>query len=153
MITKEDVIQVQKQWADAIIAIGQMRDKPDLCQKETSKLLDKLYAFENGNILFKPTKASQTPFRFDKDATQSYFISANPNFPEDRGFALKPWVKVNFENANFILDEKRAIVMGNYSFTDRNNIQCKAEFTFAYVLTKENRLKIDVHHSSFSYKQ
>ena len=68
------------------------------------------------------------------------------------GFAINPWTKVRFENSNFILDENRAIAMGNYFFTDTSGEETKVEYTFGYKLIDGN-LKIDLHHSSFPYKQ
>ena len=52
---------------------------------------------------------------------------------------------------NFILEENRAIAMGNYFFTDLNGNEAKVEYTFGYQLI-DGVLKIDVHHSSFPYK-
>ena len=52
---------------------------------------------------------------------------------EDKGFA-NPWTKVRFENAGMILEENRAIAMGNY-FTDLDGNEAKAEYTFGYKLS------------------
>ena len=54
-------------------------------------------------------------------------------------------------NQNLILDENRAIAMGNYFFTDTSGNEVKVEYTFGYKLIDGN-LKIDVHHSSFPYQ-
>ena len=51
---------------------------------------------------------------------------------------------------NIILEEKRAIAMGNYFFTDTEGNEAKVEYTFGYKLIGDH-LKIDVHHSSFPY--
>ena len=70
---------------------------------------------------------------------------------EDKGFAIQPWTKkVRFENTNFIIENNRAIAMGNYFFTDLNGVEAKVEFTFGYKLV-EGELRIDLHHSSFPY--
>ena len=42
--------------------------------------------------------------------------------------------------------------MGNYFFTDLDGNEAKVEYTFGYKLIN-NELKIDLHHSSFPYKQ
>ena len=44
---------------------------------------------------------------------------------EDGGFAINPWTKVRFENTGMILDNNRAIAMGNYFFTDLNGNEAK----------------------------
>ena len=69
---------------------------------------------------------------------------------EDKGFAINPWTKVRFENNAIILEENRAIAMGNYFFTDLDGNEAKVEYTFGYKLI-EGQLKIDLHHSSFPY--
>ena len=87
-----------------------------------------------------------------KSQAQSYFIAGdNRACDEDKGFAIQPWTKVRFENAGIILEEKRAIAMGNYFFTDLDGNEAKVEYTFGYKLVGDE-LKIDLHHSSFPYK-
>jgi len=81
----------------------------------------------------------------------SYFIAGNDKFPEDEGFALQPWTKVRFENNGMILQEKRAIAMGNYFFTDLSGGETKVEYTFGYTLSDNGELLIDLHHSSLPY--
>ena len=81
----------------------------------------------------------------------SYFIAGeNRAYDEDKGFAIQPWTKVRFENTGFILEEHRAIAMGNSFFTDLDGNEAKVEYTFGYKLV-EGHLKIDLHHSSFPY--
>ena len=57
---------------------------------------------------------------------------------------------MRFENSGFILEEDRALSMGNYFFTDLNGDEAKVEYTFGYKLIN-GKLKIDLHHSSFPY--
>ena len=102
-------------------------------------------------MLFKPTKTSAIQFRGTKEGALSYFIAGNPNFSEDKGFALQPWTNVRFENASLILEENRALAMGNYFFTDSEGGDTKVEYTFGYTKLSDGRLKIDVHHSSLPY--
>ncbi len=152
MITKEEVLKAQKEWGDAIIKIGSLKNHKKSCVKETEEQLEKLYALEKNKILFKPTKASIIQFRPNKEAVKSYFIGGDENFPEDHGFALQPWTKVHFENTGMILEENRAIAMGNYFFTDLNGNETKVEFTFSYSKNDKDMLKIDLHHSSIPFE-
>ena len=81
----------------------------------------------------------------------SYFLGGNNSFcSEDDGFAMMPWVNVEFKNSGLIIEENRAIAMGNYFFTDSNNNTVKVEYTFGYQLIN-GCLKIDLHHSSLPY--
>jgi hypothetical protein len=81
----------------------------------------------------------------------SYFLGGDNSFcSEDDGFAMKPWVEVKFENSGFIIENDRAIAMGNYFFTSQDNLTVKVEYTFGYKL-RNGSLVIDLHHSSLPY--
>ena len=151
MITEKQIIEVQKLWGEGLIKIGSLKDNRSECENYTNKFIDELYAFNSGEVLFKPTKCQTEQFRQTKPKAISYFISGkNRACMEDKGFALKPWTNVRFENAGLILEKSRAFCMGNYFFTDTKGNEIKVEFTFGYILIGE-KLKIDLHHSSFPY--
>ena len=90
---------------------------------------------------FKPTKTAVRQFRVEEAGALSYFIAGNDEYPEDKGFALQPWTNVRFENAAVILEDKRAIAMGNYFFTDLNGNETKVEYTFGYAKKKMEFLR------------
>ena len=151
MITKEQVIEAQNIWGAGVVKIGSLKDARLECESFTSEFLDKLYSFENCPVLFKPTKCADEQFRPTKSEAKSYFIAGDDRAcNEDKGFAINPWTKVRFENSNLILEENRAIAMGNYFFTDLDGNEAKVEYTFGYKLNN-GQLKIDLHHSSFPY--
>merc|ERR1711965_677264 len=114
-------------------------------------MIKKLYGYDNGIVLFKPTKAKESQFRLSFEGAKSYFIGGDENFSEDSGFALQPWTNVRFENASVILNEKTATAMGNYFFTDIQGNIVKVEYTFGYFLDLKGFLKINLHHSSLPY--
>ena len=151
MITKEKIISAQSTWGDGVVKIGSLKNNRSECESFTKEFLDKLYAFDLGVVLFKPTKCADKQFRATKEEALSYFIAGDERAcKEDKGFAIQPWTKVRFENTNFIIENNRAIAMGNYFFTDLNGVEAKVEFTFGYKLV-EGELRIDLHHSSFPY--
>jgi len=151
MITQEEVKKIQNTWGEGVVKIGSLKHNRIECEKFTSEFLDNLYAFELGNVLFKPTKCAIEQFRPTKSEALSYFIAGDDRAcNEDKGFAIQPWTKVRFENSGFILEEDRALSMGNYFFTDLNGDEAKVEYTFGYKLIN-GKLKIDLHHSSFPY--
>ncbi len=151
MITQEEVKKIQNTWGEGVVKIGSLKNNRIECEKFTSEFLDNLYAFEIGNVLFKPTKCAIEQFRPTKSEALSYFIAGDDRAcDEDKGFAIQPWTKVRFENSGFILEEDRALSMGNYFFTDLNGDEAKVEYTFGYKLIN-GKLKIDLHHSSFPY--
>ena len=151
MITKEKIISAQNTWGNGVVKIGSLKNNRFECESFTKEFLDNLYAFDLGIVLFKPTKCADQQFRATIDEALSYFISGDERAcEEDKGFAIQPWTKVRFENSGMILEEKRAIAMGNYFFTDLNGDEAKVEYTFGYQLL-DGDLKIDLHHSSFPY--
>ena len=151
MITKNQVIEAQSAWGKGVVKIGSLKEVMSECEKFASEFLDNLYAFEGGNVLFKPTKCAIKQFRPTKSEALSYFIAGKERAcKEDKGFAIQPWIKVRFENSGFILEEERAIAMGNYFFTDLGGSETKVEYTFGYKLLN-GKLKIDLHHSSFPF--
>ena len=152
MITKQQVENIQKTWADGVVKIGSLKENRSECEAFTNKFLDELYAFEIGSVSFKPTKCAIKQFRPTKPDALSYFIAGeNRACEEDKGFAIQPWTKVRFENFNIIIEENRAIAMGNYFFTDVDGNEAKVEYTFGYKLI-DGELKIDLHHSSFPFR-
>ena len=151
MITEDLIHEAQKKWGDGIVKIGSLKNNVSECVKYTTSFLNEMYDFKNNNVLFKPTKASVEQFRPTFKMALSYFLGGDNSFcNEDQGFAMKPWVKVNFENSGFLIDENRAIAMGNYFFTDEKGNATKVEFTFGYKLVNSN-LFIDLHHSSLPF--
>jgi hypothetical protein len=151
MITKEQVINAQIEWGEGVVKIGSLKDDFNNCKSFANDFLDKLYYFEDNNVLFKPTKCELEQFRPTKLEALSYFIAGDERAcQEDKGFAINPWTKVRFENTGFILEENRAIAMGNYFFTDLEGNEAKVEYTFGYKSSNDG-LKIDLHHSSFPY--
>jgi len=151
MIKEKQVLDAQKKWGDGVVKIGSLKDNRTECESFASSFLDERYAFEAGTVLFKPTKCAFEQFRPTKAEALSYFIAGDDRAcQEDGGFAINPWTKVRFENTGFILEENRAIAMGNYFFTDLDGNEAKVEYTFGYKLVGGD-LKIDIHHSSFPY--
>lgn len=150
-ITEAEVKQAQKVWGDGIVAIGKAyTDKGDY-KTVASNHVNSLYAYGKSTVLFKPTKAAEQQFRLNKQDAISYFVTGVVN--EDHGFALQPWTKVRFENADIIIDADSAVAMGNYFFTDANTgKEAKVEYTFGYVRDADDQLLINVHHSAFPYK-
>ena len=151
MITKSQIHETQRKWGDGIVKIGALKDNESECLEFTSSFLNSLYDFENNDILFKPTKAADEQFRPNFQMALSYFLGGSNSYcTEDEGFAMKPWLDVKFENSGFIIENERAIAMGNYFFTDSSGAVVKVEYTFGYKL-RNGSLVIDLHHSSLPF--
>ena len=66
MMTKEDIINAQKEWSEGIIKMGKLSKDRSSLELFVSEFLDKLYDFDY-QVLFKPTKAKEEPFRNNKE--------------------------------------------------------------------------------------
>ena len=151
MIIKDTIIQAQNKWSSSIIKISSVRINYELCLQYTDEFLNELYAFDKGIVLFKPTKAKDEQFRFTKEKALSYFIAGKKKIcKEDSGFAIHPWKNITFNNSSYIIEDNIAFVMGNYYFTDLNDITLKVEYTFGYKLIND-KIKIFIHHSSLPF--
>lgn len=148
-ITQADVETAQKAWGDAVVAIGKAGDKaPEVAENAARGA----YAFDLGPIQFKPTLASVQPFRPDLEGTLSYFVSGNGKYEEDKGFALRPWSKVRFDNHTVKMQGNIAIAMGHYYFTGPDGTETKVEYTKGYVKTPDERVLIFLQDSSLPYQ-
>lgn len=149
MVSRDEVIRAQQAWGDGVVAIGKLFAAGGDYKARTEAHLDTLYAYEQGTVLFKPTRAAQHQFRATRADALSYFIGGE--IAEDTGFAITGWSKVRFENHDFILAEETALVMGNYFFTGPDGVVLQAEFTFGYVKDADGRLRINLQHSSVPF--
>ena len=148
MVSIADVEGSQRRWGDGIVAISEAhRNGGDYVGIATDHI-NTLYGYQTGPVLFKPTLASDDQFRPTFDAALSYFVASNNVCPEDEGFAIKGWTKVRFENDDVILDDNRALAMGNYFFTTPEGDEVKVEYTFGYIVDSSGNLRIQLHHSS-----
>jgi len=148
IITPHDVAKAQKAWGEAVVAIGKAGKDASKVAEEAAK---SAYAFELGAIQFKPTLAAETPFRPDLEGTLSYFVSGNAKYAEDKGFALKPWSNVRFDNHTIKYQGNIAIAMGHYYFTGPDKTETKVEYTKGYVKMRDDRVLIFLQDSSLPF--
>ena len=94
-----------------------------------------------------PTFTKDVIFRHMFDQALSYFVSGN--ISEDRGFAIRPWKKIELhDKPNLIVQGDVVIVMGAlYFFHFESEESSIVAFTFVLKEFGE-RFKIIVHHSS-----
>ncbi|PWL32367.1 MAG: phosphoribosyl-AMP cyclohydrolase [Roseivirga sp. XM-24bin3] len=151
-ITEREVVEAQKLWGQGIVRIGKVFSDNGDYSKEAADFIQEMYGYDLSSVLFKPTLAANDQFRSSFDAALSYFVGGNEAYAEDKGFAIKPYTKVKFDNVGIINNSCRmAVAMGNYYFTDTNGAETKVEYTFAYVKDKSGKLRIVTHQSSLPY--
>lgn len=152
-ITEREVVAAQRAWGEGIIRIGKVYTDGGDYAAAAAAHIDQFYAYDLSLVLFKPTLASVDQFRTSFDSALSYFVGGNPGYPEDKGFAIKPWSKVRWKNVGITNNScNMAVAMGNYYFTPvGGGEETKVEYTFGYIRAPDGTLKIVVHQSSVPY--
>ncbi|WP_420933121.1 phosphoribosyl-AMP cyclohydrolase [Alteromonas sp. A081] len=151
-ITEREVISAQKMWGSGIVRIGTVFTDGGDYSDEAANFIQKMYGYDLSSVLFKPTLAANDQFRSSFDAALSYFVGGNDAYEEDKGFAIKPYTNVKFDNVGIINNSCRmAVAMGNYFFIDTSGGETKVEYTFAYVKDSDGNLRIVAHQSSLPY--
>ena len=151
-ITEREVVTAQKMWGDGIVRIGAVFSNDGDYSGEAADFIQAMYGYDLSSVLFKPTLAANDQFRSSFDAALSYFVGGNDAYEEDKGFAIKPYTNVKFDNVGIINNSCRmAVAMGNYFFTDTKGGETKVEYTFAYVKDSDGDLRIVAHQSSLPY--
>ncbi len=148
MVTLGDVEDAQQAWGEGIVAIATAHSTGGDYVEVARNHIETLYAYGLTAVLFKPTLAAIEQFRPTFDQALSYFVASNNECSEDKGFAIKGWTNVRFENADVILEESTALAMGNYFFTAPDGDEVKVEYTFGYMVDSVGNLRIQLHHSS-----
>ncbi len=146
------ILDAQRAWGEGIVKIGQVfLDKGDY-QATATAHINEFYNYQDGTVLFKPTLTSVKQFRLDFEGALSYFVGGNSNYPEDHGFAIKPWSDVQWENIGTKIIGNMGVAMGNYFFTTvEGGDVVKVEYSFAYTINADGQLKIVLHDSHLPY--
>jgi hypothetical protein len=156
-ITMAEVNAAQQAWCDALVAIGKTHDEGGDAKALATKVIDQAYDYDKGKVFFKPTLAfGKNTFRPTKEGALAYFVGGDPNFPEDKGFALKPWVKARYDNLGdgddgIQIHGDIAITMGNVWVTAKDGTEVMVDKTFVFRKDDEGKLRLIVHKSSLPF--
>jgi hypothetical protein len=157
VITYDEVLAAQQAWCDALVKIGQLYVDSGDYRGFANQVLTDAYNYDSGKVFFKPTLAfGDQTFRNDKKGALAYFVGGDPDYPDDKGFALTPWVKARFENTGgqkqgIQIYGSIAITMGNVWCTDKNGKDTMVDKTWVFKKGKDGKLRIIVHKSSLPY--
>jgi hypothetical protein len=151
-MTMQDVLDTQQAWGAGIVHIGQVKTSGGDYVQAATDHIRKMYDYEEGAVMFKPTLAAVAPFRPTFEGALSYFVGAphNASFPEDTGFAIRPWTNVRFDNHQLVLYGTKAIVMGHYYFTTVEGNEVKVEYTLGFK-KRPSGVKIFLQDSSLPF--
>lgn len=158
IITYDEVNAAQQAWCDALVEIGKRKEEGSDYKSFAEQVISEAYNYDYGKVFFKPTLAfGDQTFRNDKKGALAYFVGGDPNYPNDKGFALAPWVKARYDNAG----EKNegiqiygsvAITMGNVWVTGKDGKEVMVDKTWVFKKGKDGKLRIIVHKSSLPFQ-
>lgn len=154
-ISELEISQARQSWGEGLIKISSTFDNEgiDKAKVIANIELDRLYGFEFGSILFKPTlSGGNQTFRTDKEGTLSYFIGQNSKYQSDSGFALKSWKECNSETSSLFIENEIAMWMGWVSLTNQKGEVTKVDKSWGFKRGLDGSLKIVLHHSSLPYQ-
>mmetsp|Transcript_105171 Transcript_105171/g.292907 ORF Transcript_105171/g.292907 Transcript_105171/m.292907 type:complete len:220 (+) Transcript_105171:1-660(+) len=146
-ITAAEVEVAQEAWGDAVVQTGALYSQDHDYAAYGAAFVRRLYAYGTQPVLFKPVTAAEKQFRLSFEETVSYFVGRPKLFPQDYGFALRPWTSVRWENADILLHGNTAMAMGTQYFVAGNTTE-KLQYSLGYVRDLNGSLRIILHHSS-----
>ena len=149
-ITENEIREAQVAWGEGLVAISTAYAEGDDYATIAQSVLDTLYGYVDGPVLFKPTIASEVPFRFTEAQAASYFIGGS--ISEDDGFALSPWTDVRFsDDGMFIFNGDTALWMGSVYLTDGDGEEIRVEKSKGYYRDANGDIRLQLHHSSVPF--
>jgi hypothetical protein len=157
IITYDEVNAAQQAWCDALVKIGKLKEEGGDYKAYAEKVLSDTYNYDYGKVFFKPTLSfGEQTFRNTKNGALVYFVGGDPDYPNDKGFSLKPWVKARYDNAGsnnegIQIYGSVAITMGNVWVTDKNGKEVMVDKTWVFKKGKDGKLRIIVHKSALPY--
>jgi hypothetical protein len=155
VITEEDIPVLQKAWGDALVSISDTYQESgyDAAKKLAQSVLDSAYCYSIGiPVLFKPTLTSgDQTFRNTEEGALAYFVGGNDSYPNDKGFALKNWTKVESYPATVVLLGNTAFSQGNVHITNKDGDVTIVDKTWGYKKKDDGSTCIMLHHSSLPY--
>ncbi|AJI46600.1 phosphoribosyl-AMP cyclohydrolase [Francisella philomiragia] len=150
-MTKQDIDNALAKWKDGLLKISRTYREGGDYKNLAHNFIKNMYAYDNSEVLFKPTLASKQMFRGDLDGAVSYFVAGNDKYPEDNGFAIGPWADLEFENTGYIVEGNIGIVMGNKHLTQTDGTKVIANYTMGFKPNDNGEMQIVLHHSSLPY--
>ena len=155
LINESDLTQARAAWGNALIEIARAYEAEGIDDARTvaKTMLDSLYGYTLGAVLFKPTMASgEATFRPTRKGALSYFVGQDADYPLDSGFGIKGWRKVESETVAQFIQGDIAMWMGWVTMLDKDGQVTKVDKSWGYKRDSEGTLRIVLHHSSLPYR-
>lgn len=153
-ISEAQVLKAQEEWCAGLLAISEAYRTGGISKAKATanQVLDQAYGYSYGAVAFKPTLtvAPQT-FRATKAGALAYFVGGDPNYPNDKGFAIKPWKTCSVRNQVIQLHGMFATTMGNVDLTNAQGVVTTVDKTWTFIREPDGSIRIVLHHSSLPF--
>jgi hypothetical protein len=153
-ITETQVLQAQQAWCAGLLSISDAYRSGGFAKAKTTanQVLDQAYAYQYGAVAFKPTLTTiPHTFRATKVGALAYFVGGDPNYPNDKGFAIKPWKTCKVRNQVIQLNGMFANTMGNVDLTEESGTITTVDKTWTFLREPDGKIRIILHHSSLPF--
>ncbi len=155
-ITREDIDRAQSRWCAGLVEIGRVHAGGGDAVAAARRMIADNYAFaatdDVDDVLFKPTLAhGAKTFRTDLKGALAYFVGGDADYPDDRGFARKPWTTCRHAIAGTVIEGDVAVAMGNVWVGDAAGAETRVDKTFVYRRGDDGTLRIIAHMSALPY--
>ncbi len=151
-ITTEELTKAHQAWCDALLKISKTHRDGGNARAVAEQVIDSAYNYAAAPVLFKPTLThGEQTFRMSRAGALAYFVGGDKNFPDDSGFALKPWTAASFKIAGTYIEGPIGITMGHVTLTDDKGATTTVEKTFVFRRGDDGKLRIALHKSALPY--
>ncbi len=157
ILTEAEVNAAQQAWCDALVEIGRRYDAGEDYRAYAEQVIRDAYDYEDGQVFFRPTLAwGDQTFRKTKEGALAYFVGGDDNFPNDKGFALKGWQEVRYDNGSrgadgVMIHGNLGITMGNVYLTDKEGTEIYVDKTFVFRKDDLGAVRLVLHKSSLPH--
>ncbi len=151
-ITAPELTVAHQAWCDALLKISKTHRDGGNARAVAEQVIDGAYNYAAAPVLFKPTLThGEQTFRMTRAGALAYFVGGDKNFPDDSGFALKPWTAASFKIAGTYIEGPLGITMGHVTLTDDKGAKTTVEKTFVFRRGDDGKLRIVLHKSALPY--
>ncbi len=151
-LTVERLEAAQRAWCDALLSISRTHREGGDARALAGQIIDAAYNYQLAPVLFKPTLThGEQTFRTTRAGALAYFVGGDPAFPNDSGFALKPWDQARFVNAATYIEGNLGVTMGHVILTDSSGAETKVEKTWIFRQGDDGKLRIVLHKSAIPF--
>ncbi|CAK8995345.1 Hypothetical protein (Fragment) [Durusdinium trenchii] len=128
-LTEQAMEAAQLAWGKKLVEVGNVYVMKGDYHEIAEELVDDCYAYSVRPVLFKPAEARLIPFRTTRAGAISYYAGGNKIYPEDWGFALRPWKSARLSTEAAIIHSTQGLVMGHAYFDDGASRESSADLS------------------------